>query len=64
MKYHPDRNKDDKQAENKEAVLVRNFRIQKRSAYDQFGHDAFRQGGEVGNMDLEILILVVDPRYF
>jgi len=52
MKYHPDRNKDDKQAEKKfkEATLAYEALKdpQKRAAYDQYGHDAFRQGGMGG----------------
>ena len=48
MKYHPDRNKDDKEAEKKfkEATAAYEAkRSRKRAAYDQYGHDAFRQGG-------------------
>ena len=49
MKYHPDRNKDDKAAEKKFKEASAAYEIlkdpQKRAAYDQYGHDAFRQGG-------------------
>ena len=49
MKYHPDRNKDDKESERKFKEVSAAFEIlkysEKRSAYDQYGHDAFRQGG-------------------
>ena len=52
MKYHPDRNKDDAKAEDrfkeaKEAYEVLND-AEKRSAYDQFGHDGLRGGGQGG----------------
>ena len=49
MKYHPDRNKDDKESERKFKEAAAAYEIlkdpEKRSAYDQYGHDAFRQGG-------------------
>jgi len=49
MKYHPDRNKDDKESERKFKEVSAAYEIlkdsEKRSAYDQYGHDAFRQGG-------------------
>jgi len=52
MKYHPDRNKGDKQAEKKFKEISAAHEIlkdsQKRAAYDQYGHDAFRQGGMGG----------------
>ena len=48
MKYHPDRNKDDKESERKFKEVSAAYEIlkdsEKRSAYDQYGHDAFRQG--------------------
>jgi len=52
MKYHPDRNKDDKSAERKFKEATAAYEAlkdpQKRAAYDQYGHDAFRQGGMGG----------------
>jgi molecular chaperone DnaJ len=52
MKYHPDRNPDDAEAEAKFKEAKEAYEIlsdsQKRAAYDQFGHDAFSQGGAGG----------------
>ena len=49
MKYHPDRNKDDKESERKFKEAAAAYEIlkdpEKRSTYDQYGHDAFKQGG-------------------
>ncbi len=49
MKYHPDRNPDDKKAEQKFKEISEAYDVlsdeQKRAAYDRFGHAAFEQGG-------------------
>ncbi|AKC31958.1 molecular chaperone DnaJ [Candidatus Pantoea carbekii] len=49
MKFHPDRNPGDKKAEAKFKEIKESYEIlmdpQKRSAYDQYGHAAFEQGG-------------------
>lgn len=48
MKYHPDRNKDDKDAESKFKELNQAYDVlkdpQKKAAYDRFGHAAFEGG--------------------
>nr|BET44828.1 MAG: molecular chaperone DnaJ [Candidatus Aschnera chinzeii] len=47
IKYHPDRNRDDKNSENKFKEIKEAYEIlidpQKRAAYDQYGHAAFEQ---------------------
>ena len=49
MKYHPDRNQGDASSETKFKEASAAYEIlkdpQKKAAYDQYGHDAFRQGG-------------------
>ncbi|MCB1384680.1 MAG: molecular chaperone DnaJ [Nitratireductor sp.] len=49
MKYHPDRNPDDKASEAKFKEINEAYEVlrdsQKRAAYDQFGHAAFENGG-------------------
>lgn len=49
MKFHPDKNPDDKEAEQKFKEINQAYDVlkdeQKRAAYDQYGHDAFEQGG-------------------
>jgi molecular chaperone DnaJ len=52
MKYHPDQNPDDKAAEAKFKEAAEAYDIvsdpEKRQRYDQFGHQAFAQGGGGG----------------
>ncbi|OTA21443.1 chaperone protein DnaJ [Xenorhabdus beddingii] len=52
MKFHPDRNQGDKDAESKFKEIKEAYEIltdsQKRAAYDQYGHAAFEQGGMGG----------------
>jgi len=53
IKWHPDKNKDNPEAEEKFKEISEAYDIlsdeNKRAQYDQFGHSAFKQGGMGGN---------------
>lgn len=57
MKYHPDKNPGDKQAEEKFKEAAQAYEIlsdqNKRAQYDQFGHSAFEGGGSGGYSNAE-----------
>ena len=52
VKHHPDKNPGDKSAEEKFKELGEAYEVlssvDKRAAYDRFGHQAFTQGGGMG----------------
>ena len=57
MKFHPDKNPGDSAAEDKFKAAAEAYSVlsddQKRARYDQFGHQAYNQGGGAGpHMDM------------
>lgn len=57
MKFHPDKNPGNKEAEEKFKEAASAYEVlsdtQKRAQYDRFGHQAFQQGGGPGFTDAE-----------
>jgi DnaJ-class molecular chaperone len=53
MKYHPDKNPNDKKAEEQFKTISEAYEIlsdeKKKEMYDQFGHEAFERNGGGGN---------------
>lgn len=56
LKYHPDKNPDDKSAEEKFKEAAEAYEVlndeNKRARYDRYGHDGLRGGGQAGFTDV------------
>ena len=62
MKFHPDRNPDDPEADHKFKEASEAYEVlqdeDKRAAYDRYGHAAFEQGGGGGGGLVPVVALI------